>query len=28
LLLTDYICGMTDTFAVRLHHDLKAGHIR
>jgi len=25
LLLTDYVCGMTDTFAVRLHRDLTQG---
>jgi dGTPase len=27
LLLTDYICGMTDSFAVRLHRDLKQGKL-
>ena len=27
LLLTDYICGMTDTFAVRLHRDLMQGQL-
>ncbi len=27
LLLADYICGMTDNFAIRLHRDLKQGKL-